>query len=63
MSGNYASGESTNLTIFKQKILEGLTAEAAAFETPVGKIYRLDGFDKVEIIKNDSGEVIVNFYK
>ncbi|QYS85511.1 hypothetical protein JJC03_09780 [Flavobacterium oreochromis] len=62
-SGNYASGESTNFTIFKQKIEEGLTPQAATLETPVGKVYQLDGYNKVEIITNNSEEVIVNFYK
>ena len=63
VSNNYSTGESSNLTIFKQKIAEGLSAEQAALETPVGKIYNKNGYNKVEIIKNTNNEVIVNFYK
>lgn len=62
-SDNYSTGESTNLTIFKQKIAEGLSPESASLETPVGKIYQQDGFNKVEVITNNSNEVIVNFHK
>ena len=58
----YTSGESTNLTIFKQKILEGLTPEQAAFETPTGKILKANGFNgPIEIVKNTPDEIIVYF--
>lgn len=58
----YSGGESINLTIFKQKINEGLTPIEAAFETPTGKILKANGFDgNVEIIKNTLDEVVVYF--
>ena len=58
----YTSGESTNLTIFKQKLSEGLSPQQAAFETPTGKILKANGFGgTVEIIKNTPDEVIIYF--
>jgi hypothetical protein len=58
----YTGGESTNLTIFKQKLSEGLSPDKAVFETPVGKIIKDNGFDGfVEIIKNADDEVIIYF--
>ena len=58
----YSSGESTNLTIFRKKIKEGLSAEKAVFETPTGNILKENGFDgKVEIIKNTDDEVLIHF--
>jgi hypothetical protein len=58
----YTGGESINLTIFKQKISEGLTIEKAVFETPTGKILKANNFDgTIEVIKNTSDEVIIYF--
>lgn len=58
----YSAGESINLTIFRQKLKEGLLAEKAVFETPTGKILKENGFaGKVEIIKNTDDEVLIHF--
>ena len=58
----YETGESTNLTIFKQKLREGLSPENAVFETPTGKIMKENGFGgKPNIIKNTEEEVIIHF--
>ncbi|MEX1192828.1 MAG: hypothetical protein WEA99_12710, partial [Brumimicrobium sp.] len=61
-SDNYLGGESVNLTIFKQKIAEGLTPIQAAFETPTGKILKLNGFDGIPtILINTTDQVKVIF--
>lgn len=61
-SDNYLGGESINLTIFKQKISEGLTPIQAAFETPTGKILKLNGFGGTPtILVNTSSEVRILF--
>src|SRR5690606_18782484 len=61
-SGNYLGGESINLTIFKQKISDGLSPIQAAFETPTGKILKANGFDGVPtIITNTDDEVKILF--
>jgi hypothetical protein len=58
----YTGEESVNLTIFKQKIKEGLSPAQAVFETPTGKILKANNFDgDVEIIKNTTDEVIIYF--
>lgn len=62
VSDIYTGNESINLSIFKQKLKEGLSPEKAAFETPTGKILKANNFDgAVEIIKNTSDEVIIYF--
>jgi hypothetical protein len=58
----YTGNESINLTIFKQKLQDGLSAELAVFETPTGKILKANNFDgNVEVIKNTPNEVIIYF--
>lgn len=58
----YTGNESINLSIFKQKLKEGLSPELAVFETPTGKILKANNFDgTIEIIKNTSNEVIIYF--
>jgi hypothetical protein len=58
----YSGGESINLTIFKQKLSEGFTPQAAAFETPTGKILKENGFGGTPtIIIDTSDEVIIHF--
>lgn len=58
----YSGGESINLTIFKQKLSEGFTPQAAAFETPTGKILKENGFGGTPtIITNTSNEVVIHF--
>ncbi len=58
----YDGGESINLTIFKQKLADGLTPQAAAFETPTGKILKQNGFGGTPtIITNTADEVVVHF--
>ncbi|MBS9463285.1 hypothetical protein KIM67_12780 [Flagellimonas sp. 389] len=58
----YSGGESINLTIFKQKLDEGLSPIEAAFETPSGKIFKNNGFGGIpEIISNTPEEVIIHF--
>jgi hypothetical protein len=58
----YDGGESINLTIFKQKLAEGFTAERAAFETPTGRILKRNGFGGTPIIiTNTDDEVVIHF--
>ncbi|MEO2050191.1 MAG: hypothetical protein ABGX00_00390 [Allomuricauda sp.] len=58
----YTGGESINLTIFKQKLAEGLSPIEAALETPSGKIFKRNGFGGTpQIIKNTPEEVIIHF--
>lgn len=58
----YDGGESINLTIYKQKLAEGFTPQAAAFETPTGKILQQNGFGGTPtIITNTADEVVVHF--
>ena len=60
----YDNGESVNLTVFYQKIQEGLSPQNAAMETPTGKIVKMNGFDGVpEIHKMTDTEVYVLFKK
>ena len=61
-SNVYDGGESINLTIFKQKLAEGFTPQAAAFETPTGKILEQNGFGGTPtIITNTPDEVVIHF--
>ncbi|AEA42344.1 hypothetical protein Fluta_0335 [Fluviicola taffensis DSM 16823] len=61
-SDNYLGGESINLTIFKQKIADGMTEIQAAFETPTGKILKANGFGGTPtILINTSSEVKIIF--
>jgi len=58
----YDGGESINLTIFKQKLADGFTPQAAAFETPTGKIMKGNGFGGTPtVITNTADEVIIHF--
>lgn len=58
----YSGGESINLTIFKQKLSEGLSPQSAALETPAGKILKDNGFGGVpDVILNTPEEVIIQF--
>jgi len=58
----YNGGESINLTIFKQKLAEGLSPQAAALETPTGKILKQNGFSGIPtIITNTGDKVVVHF--
>jgi hypothetical protein len=60
----YSGGESINLTIFKQKLLEGFSPQAAALETPTGKILKDSGFGGTPtVILNSAEEVIIHFNK
>lgn len=58
----YSGGESINLTVFKQKLAEGFSPQAAAFETPTGKILKDNGFGGTPtIITNTTDEVVIHF--
>ncbi|WP_010523142.1 hypothetical protein [Aquimarina agarivorans] len=59
----YTSGESTNLTIFKEGKANNSSDIEAAPQTPSGKIFVREGFDKVKVIKNTPDEVIMHFFK
>ncbi len=59
----YPGGESVNLTKYRENLAKGMSKEAAALDTPTGRMMQKNGFDgKPEIIKNDLDDsVIVHF--
>ncbi|WP_438711683.1 hypothetical protein ACSTS3_03645 [Aquimarina muelleri] len=59
----YTSGESINLTIFKRGKTNNLSDIEAALQTPSGKIFAREGFNKVKVVKNTPDEVIMHFFK
>jgi hypothetical protein len=61
VSDIYSGGESVNLTVFKEKLAQGMDPEQSASETPTGKILKENGFTgQVEVIKNTDEEGILS---
>ncbi len=61
-ASHYDGGEAINLTVFKQKIANGVDPKDAAFLTPSGKIIERNGFNAVpEIVENTTERVVIKF--
>jgi hypothetical protein len=56
-------GESTNLTVYKKCLAEGLSQQEAALTTPTGKWASAMGFDKAVILIESEDHVEVDFVK
>lgn len=54
---------STNLTIYRQGIDEGISQQQAALRTPTGKWAMKLGFQYVELVRDSEDDVEVRFHK